>query len=171
MKKCFLPYIYDFFFSLLLFIGVPAVFIATDSISLSFHGSIGILIFGVSVLIYIYFLASYFVPGIYTIMDLITRNFVTEKLSYVEGYIANNKFYGFGRDRKSPDETSQKMRLVESFHVRLVLANNKGKTVFRTTQFHVMEAGKIYTVQYAKHSKIVISITSPDGKQMLLGNE
>ncbi len=104
-------------------------------------------------------------------MDFITQNFVTEKMSYVESYVASNKFYGFGRERETPDMPSKKMKLIESFHLRVILAGNKGKVVFRTTQFHTMEKGKSYTVQYAKFSKVIISISSPDGQQILLSNE
>lgn len=168
MKKFFYPYIYDLLVSLILFIGVPVIFITTNLISISFHSSVGVLVFLASVFLYIYFLASCFIPGIYAIMDLVTKNYVTEKMSYIECYIASNKFYGFKKTKKIDMEIASKIKLSEDLHLRVILAGSKGKTAFRTTRFHTMEKGRAYTVKYGKYSKVILSIVSSENEEMLL---
>lgn len=170
VKKYFFPFIYDFIVSLFLFIGVPITLLTTHSISIDLQEGIGVLTLLVFVFLYVYFLASYFIPGIYAVMDLFRQNFVTEKMSYVECYIASNKFYGFRQERKRPDMPSKRLELQESFHLRVILSANTGKSAFRMTQFHKMEKGKSYNIQYGGFSKIIISISDADGEHMLLGD-
>jgi hypothetical protein len=117
----------------------------------------------VAAAIYLIYFTSHFMFGIYAVFDILAKNFVTGKMAYIDSYIAAN-WFGLRSHYVSVDN---RKNIGGNYHLKLLLANQKGKSVFSTTFFHKMEANKNYTVTYGKKSKIVLSIISEQGEEML----
>lgn len=167
-KSCFSPFIRQFCVASLLFVVLPALAFGTQLIQVSVsnqHGELGLLLIFIAVALYIYYLAAHFVPGVFALADLMMKQFKTEKMVFISSYIAHQPF-----DITPKYSKNGQTGLTASVYMIAILANNHGRTAFKTTAFHLLEKGKSYTVTYGKRSKILISILSESGEEMLLND-
>jgi hypothetical protein len=116
-----------------------------------------------AICIYIYYFSNLFLPGMYAVFDVLTKNYATRKITYVDSYITNNWFIA----KSYYASADNKKNIGANYHLKVLLADQKGKSVYSSAYFHTMEKGKNYTVTYGKKSKILISVLSPQGEEML----
>lgn len=169
-KSCFSPFIRQSCVASLLFVVLPALAFGTQLIQVSVsnqHGELGLLLIFIAVALYIYYLAAHFIPGVSALVDLMMKQFKTEKMVFISSYIAHQPF---DITPKHSTEKNGQTGLTASVYMIAILANNHGRTAFKTTAFHLLEKGKSYTVTYGKRSKILISVLSESGEEMLLND-
>lgn len=157
------PLVLQFACALALYIGAPLTLIFTNWIDVNVKDSVGAGFVVIGILLYIYFIVSYLIPGASSLFDLLTNNFKTENMIFISGYIDKSRFLIFNRKK----DTVGNLDRNEYCFFRTIFANQTGKSVYNTTCFYRMDEGKPYTVQYGKFSKVIISITSVDGEEML----
>ncbi len=161
------PYILQLVITSIGYLGIPIILFATDIVQISVnnqYGNIGAVFIIAAICYYFLYLTSYFVPGISAILDMLTDNFVTSKMSYIESYVDRSNPYANSRkisaDRKAPMDSHCMLKMV--------MGSNSGKSAYLMSYYHKLEKGKNYTVQYGKFSKVIISILSEQGEEMLL---
>ncbi|MEA4833307.1 MAG: hypothetical protein VB118_11930 [Oscillospiraceae bacterium] len=129
------------------------------------YGNISLLLILIGVILYLVFIATRFMPGLTAILDIVGKNYVTNKMTFVSSYIADNGM--FYRINKLNYNYNIKTKLNESYFLKLILADNKGKSIYTTTYCHKMEIGKAYMITYGKYSKVVLSVLSSENEEML----
>ncbi|MCL1885496.1 MAG: hypothetical protein FWF98_01840 [Dehalococcoidia bacterium] len=159
------PILTDFVLSTAIYIGAPVLLFLTKAIEINVNR---IFIFCVFIVLYIVFIFTRFTSGIRAILDLITDKVVTEKLTYCSTFQAES---GIGVLNRSKETRTETTRVNESYVLRIIFANNKGKRFFTTVFLHNMEQGKSYDVTYGKFSKILLSVVDKNGKELLQGDE
>lgn len=68
---------------LFVFVGVPIILFATNLVDITLnneYGNLRVIFVIVGICIYFYIIAEYLVPGIYSLFDFITDNFITSVL-------------------------------------------------------------------------------------------
>ena len=162
-RQHFSPFIEQLLISTLLFLGIPITLLCTGIVQINFNNeyiNAKILVIIIAVCVYMFYLFAHFVPGIAAIIDLITNNFITEKNTYVESFVVAQKFSARKKSKKQG-------QLADAYYLRVILANNDGKSSYATTFFHEMKKGESYTIVYGKYSKILLSALSEQGEEML----
>jgi len=151
-----------FVFSALIYIVFPAILFLTNAVEIQINR---MFIFTVLIVVYLVFMVTRFAAGIYAIMDIITKSFVKERMTYCGSFLQDTSTWAMAI-KKSRINICQK----DLFHA--TLANNKhGKRHYRTVFLHSMEQGKSYDVTYGKFSKILLSVTDKNGTEMLHNDE
>lgn len=151
----------------ILFIGVPIILFTTHLVNITVddrYVSPGVIAFA-GICGYFYVIAAYFIPGVYSLFDLLTDNFVTCKMTYVMSYIDRSRFLAFNRATSTVGRIEL---LKEHCYMRVLLADHKGKSLYSVSLCHLMEEGGRYIVQYGKFSKVIVSILSEQGQGLLL---
>lgn len=141
-KSCVYPFIRQFFVATLLFLVLPMCAFGTHLIQVSVsnqYGELGLLLIFIAVALYIYYLAAYFVPGVFALSNLIVKQFKTEKMVFIGSYIAHQPFDI--TPRHSAGKKGQ-TGLISSVYMVVVLANNHGRIAFKTTAFHLLEKAR-----------------------------
>ena len=167
-KESFEPIILRFILSTLLYIVLPGAGMLSGVVKISVdnsYGSVGIILIVVGIVLYFSYIATRFIPGIYAIFDLITDNFISEKMVYVNTFTSDSGLYTRTQNRKTALSNMNQVSI--GYLLRITLADNKGKTFFTTVYLHSMEPGKAYSVTYGKFSRILISATDSSGVEML----
>ena len=147
-----------FAFSALIYLGFPAILFLTDAIEIQINR---MFIYTVLIIAYIVFMVTRFAAGIHAILDIITKSFIKERMTYCGSFLHDTSTWTVAI-KKSRIKACQK----DLFHA--TLANNKhGKRHYRTVFLHSMELAKSYDVTYGKFSKILLSVVDKSGKEML----
>lgn len=152
---------------LFFFVGIPIILFAINLVDVTLnneYGNLRVIFVIAGISIYFYIIAGYLVPGIYSLFDLITDNFITCKMVYINSYIDKSKFLAFN---KATTKVGRVEMLNEHCFMKVLLADHKGKSAFSTTFYHLMEKDKRYTIQYGKFSKVIVSILSEKGDELL----
>lgn len=168
MKRSALkPYILQAINATIIYLAIPIFLLSTSIIRVTVdneHGNFGVLFVIAAIFGYFYVIAEFFVPGIYALFDMLADNFVTCRMTYVSSYVDRSKplVYNNAIARVSRMEAPN-----ERCFLRILLANHKGKSTFLTTHYHLMEKGKSYTIVYGKFSKVITSVLSDEGQELL----
>lgn len=164
-KTSFIPIIIRFIISSLLYIVLPCILFFSGLVKIIIndkYGSLSYILIFVGIVLYLIYISTRFIPGIYAICDLVTNNFIEEKMSFVNSYLSDSGLYTRNHNNVS------KNRLSVSYTLHIILAGNRGKSAFTTIFMHNMKSGKSYTVLYGKYSKILISVLDETGREMLM---
>jgi len=162
--KAMKPYIKILIHSTGLYIVLPAslLFFKFVTIAPDVRGIIFILsIF--AVILYFHFIATFFLPGVCAIYDLVTDNFVTKKLVHTNSFV-DNSYYGLNERIK----TDQGLMISEHILLKVFLLSTSGERINLLSAFnHRMEKQKSYIVTYGRYSKIIVSVLSQDNQELL----
>lgn len=159
------PYIEQLIITLILFIILPSVLFAMDQIEIkNDYGNLSFGLLIVGGMLYFYLIIMYFLPGIYSLFDLITNNFITCKMTYISSYVESSKLF---ISNKATVKTGKIQRMNERCFIKVMLSDHNGKSMFSTTYYFLMEKDKRYTIQYGKFSRVIVSILSEAGEEML----
>jgi hypothetical protein len=159
-KHIFSPFIVQFVLSLFCYIIIPVIVIRIGMVEIKIN-NIGFII--VAIIVYGYYFSSHFIPGIHAVLDALLKNYITCKMTYMDSYITPNWFHTTSYYRSD----NERKNIGTNYHIKILLAGQKGKSIYSTTFFHSMEKGKSYTVTYGKRSKIVQSVLSSQAEEML----
>ena len=150
----------------MLYLGIPFILFVLDVFDVSIkpqYSYLAVPFLVTIIVLYIIYIASNFIPGVYALFDCITSNFVTKQMSYTDSYVAHQMYHS----KKRMESTSQKTRLIDAYYIIIILADKKRKSSYKTTHFHTMEKGKSYTVTFGKFSKVLISVKDAQGMELL----
>lgn len=157
------PLIFQFFSAMLVYVVAPLMLILSKGIQVYVDSNIakGFIILGI--FLYIHFTISYFLPGCLSLLDLLTNNFEIKKMKYVESYIDKSFFLV----SNEPKKKIGKIVVNEYCFLKVIFLNQSIKSMYTSTYFHYMEKNQTYFVQYGKLSKVIISVQSEMGEEML----
>jgi hypothetical protein len=153
----------QFLYSAVLYIAIPLMLIFTRSVDVNIHRTVGAGAMVIGISIYVHFIACYLMPGACSLLDIITDSFVSQRMNFISGYIDKSKWLIFNREKRKVGNLS----VNEYCFFKIVFAIQNRKAVFATTYFYHMDANKCYTVKYGKFSKVITSILSEEGDEML----
>jgi hypothetical protein len=159
MKKNTLsPFIAQFVISLLFYIVVPIILL-TIGLEVKVSNAAALMV----IIGYVFYFFVIFLPGVYTIFDVLIKNYETGKMMYNHSYIESSWFPA----RNYKASAGYRKYKGWNYHLKVLFAGQKGNSLFSMVFFHTMEKGNHYTVTYAKKSKIVLSIMSEQGEEMM----
>ena len=141
---------------------LPLILIYLNIIQIKINGGFSILFLLFFATMYINFFIKYFIRSLLSIIDLLTNNFISKKMMYINSYVKNSKAIILGG--------SSENNFKEMCIMMIGMADRNGKKMYISTYPHIMKQGKGYTVQYGKFSKLIISILSTDNEEMLKTN-
>jgi hypothetical protein len=113
----------------MLYIAIPLMLILTGSVDVTIHKIVGSGMIVIGISFYVHFIACYLVPGAYSLLDIITDNFVTQKMIFIDGYIDKSKLFVFNREKRRVGNLS----VNEYCFFKTIFAIQNRKTVFTTT--------------------------------------
>ena len=93
-----------------------------------------------------------------------TNNFITEKMVFINSYVDSSRIFV---SNKATAKRGKLSILNEYCFMKILLANQERKAVFSSVFFHTMEKNKWYIIQYGRFSKVVVSILSEQGEELL----
>jgi hypothetical protein len=158
-KHTFRPFIAQFVVSLFCFIIAPIAMLVMG-IELRVNNITVVLL---AIAGYVFFFSIILLPGVYAIFDVLTKSYKTDKMVYIDSYIAKNFFF----PRNSNVSADYRKFVGGSYHLKVLLSGAEGKSIFSMAFFHTMEKGKHYTVLYGEKSKTVLSVLSEQGEEMM----
>jgi hypothetical protein len=109
----------------------------------------------------------YFITGICSIIDIVFTTFSEDKIMYVSSYTDRNRNLILHNLIANRIYASQRN---EYCFLKIMLSGKTGKHTYLSTYFHTMERHKGYTIKYGKYSKVIVSILSKEGEEMLQFN-
>ena len=74
-----------------------------------------------AICLYFYYLAAHFIPGISSLVDMATKNYVTDKMTYGSSFMANQRFAPRARG-KSSNQPSHTRIMNEAYYLKVILA-------------------------------------------------
>ena len=165
MWRSIRPYIFHTIYILFIFLVVPITLIICDVVEVKGGKYFNITILVFIFILYLYFVTTYVLRSVRAIIDLATKRFVTKKMTYVDSYFDNSRI--ILHRNKTKKHGKQLLETRECCYMRVWLADHEGKYMFLTTFPHLMQKGERYTIRYGKLSKIIVSILSDQGIEMI----
>ena len=165
--KSLKPYIEQFAIATLLYIVLPIILFSTKLVSITVnktYGNVGIVLLMALGCLYFYYILAFLIPGVYSIADLMTNNFITEKMVFINSYVDSSRIFV---SNKATAKRGKLSILNEYCFMKILFANQERKAVFSSVFFHTMEKNKWYIIQYGRFSKVVVSILSEQGEELL----
>lgn len=172
MKKRFRPYLNKFFGMTLLWVILLILLIWAEPIQIIvvYRRWNYKLLAAIAAVIYaLRYAVRHFIPDVLAILDSVSNSFRTEKMVFVSGRIVGKGY--FCRSSAFEKSGSGRPGLYPRFYSEVILADNLGRTAFLTSDLHLMKENEYYTVTYGKHSKILLSVQSKQGEEMLFEAE
>lgn len=161
-KKAMKPYMKILIPATALYIVLPAFFLFFGFVTFA-PDVRGVILVIFLAFLYFHFISNVFLPGIRAIYDLLTNKFVTTKVVHVNSFI-DNCYYGLA-ERIQEDKS---LLIQEYQFMRVFCVTNSGKHLILSSSLnHRMENQKSYTVTYGHYSKIIVSVLSPEGHELL----
>jgi hypothetical protein len=158
------PYIYVLIEASLVFVALPLCLVFFREIEIVIKSKWYLPLVIAGSFAYLHILFNQLIPGIKALFDYIGSNFLTCKAVYLASY-TNNYSYFLARDRGKRRGSGAKLKGYGFY--RVLLARNNGKKMFLASFPHLMEKDKVYTIKHGKFSKVIVSIVSEQGEEML----
>lgn len=167
------PFIFQMIYALFLFIGVPCVFLLGPWIEIKITDSLGFVLIIVGIIFYTNVILFEIAPGFYALIDLLTNNFCTQKMIFIQGYADRRRLLTTKGEKKLSHEEKKKFgscNVYEYAYFYLVFATSEGKRAFFSTFPCDLKTGECYVVRYGKYSKTIVSIGEHTGDNNTRGD-
>ena len=163
-KRRLILFLEQFLVATVLFVVLPAFMLKLKVLQISADNVPQALVVVLFALLYSYYLAAEFFIGAALLVDIVSKNFVSRQLTYVNSVVAKHRFTNH---KKSVGTRTSSQTLAVDYYLRVIFGDDTGKRAYSTASLHQMEPGQSYTVIYGKHSKILLSVLNKDGEEML----
>ena len=155
--RAFLPFVGQFFHSVVVYILTPIFLFIVMLASLMSHQGGGLLfLLLLAVLWYFSFVVNHFKPGVRVLSDTIFNTFEIHEIEYENSFI--NRYHHFPLIKKQSEGVF--------LEIYCRMDNNNQRIMLRASRYHGMIPGEKYTVKYGKRSKVLISILSENGEDL-----
>ena len=165
--KIMSPYIIYGMFLVSVFFCMPLLLYKINLVEIHLSKNIKVVLIIYGIVFYMYITLTHIRKCIYATLDLFANNFVSNKMTFINGSIDVSQRVLLPKKIHKNDSI---MKIKDIFFFDLWFANNEGKKKLTATRFCSIEKNKVYKVCYGKKSKIIISIISEQGNEMMTQN-
>lgn len=165
------PFIFQALYGAFLFVAIPLILLLGPWIEIEIMDSIVFVFILVGIILYFNVILFEIIPGVYALVDLITDDFISQNVVFVEMYADRRRLFATRGEKKQKSECSKRKGILTRYEYAffdLRFSTSRGKELFYSTSMVDLASGKKYTIQYGRLSKTIISITDDNGKECLI---
>ena len=146
------PHIEEFIVFLTIVIGLNLFFLCTDAIRINWSTTVVLFVILLSIWL-IGYVFTFIVFDILVVVDLITKNYITESARFLEQYIFRSTSY---LDKCVYEKRN--IKNVRIYQYKVVAKTRSGIKIFTSVEYFELKSNDTYEFVYGKKSKALVEV-------------
>ena len=146
------PHIEEFIVFLTIVIGLNLFFLCTDAIRINWSTTVVLFVILLSIWL-IGYVFTFIVFDILVVVDLITKNYITESARFLEQYIFRSTSY---LDKCVYEKRN--IKNVRIYQYKVVAKTRSGIKIFTSVEYFELKSNETYKFVYGKKSKALVEV-------------